>query len=172
MNFVSLAVLSIGIFGLGLLPAFGYLAVFFILVSGSYFVRFETVKANWISLLLFNQYYVVAIGLNLFHDGDWQTNPNNPFYVLMIASSLPLVALYTIGRAYQRFVFCPLVLGILVSIGLLIWQFSGPECRVMGYTFNPLGTAALFLAVGFVLLSLGQQIGVTVDLSRGLLWGW
>ena len=159
MQWLSLAVLSTGMLGLGMVPAYGYLAVLVILVAGAYFVRLERVKSNWLFLLLFNQYFVVSIGLNLFHDGDWATNPNNPFYVLVMASSVPLVALYTAARAQQRRVFYPLSLGLICSIGLLVWQFSGPSCRVMGFTFNPLGTAALLLLVGFTLLSLGQQLG-------------
>lgn len=146
-------------FGFGILPAYGYLAVVLVCLAGMYFVRFETVKNNWLFLLLFNQYFSVAIGLNLFHDGDWATNPNNPFYALMIALSVPLVALYSTARNQQGSVFYPLALGVITSVGLLVWQFSGSECRVMGYTFNPLGTSALFLIVGFVLLSLGHQIG-------------
>lgn len=159
MHWLSVVALSTGMLGLGMIPAYGYLAVLMILLAGAYFVRLETVKSNWLFLLLFNQYFVVSIGLNLFHDGDWATNPNNPFYVLMIACSVPIVALYTTARAQQRRVFYPLSFGLVLSIGLLVWQFSGPSCRVAGYTFNPLGTAALFLIVGFGLLSLGQQFG-------------
>lgn len=159
MNFGNLTALSVGIIGLGLLPAFGYLAVFLILVAGTYFLNRDTVRHNWIFLFLFNQYFILATGLNIFHDGDWITNPNNPFYALMIAFSVPLVALYEASRKLQSFVFYPLAIGIIMSVALLIWQFFGPECRVMGYTFNPLGTSALFLIVAFVLLSLGQQIG-------------
>jgi len=171
MHWLSLAVLSTGMLGLGMVPAYGYLAVLMILVAGAYFVRLETVKRNWLFLLLFNQYFVVSIGLNLFHDGDWATNPNNPFYVIMMVSSVPLAALYTAARAQQRRVFYPLSLGLICSIGLLVWQFSGPSCRVAGYTFNPLGTAALLLLIGFVLLSLGQQLGGLLKILSWALLG-
>ena len=171
MHWLSLAVLSTGMLGLGMVPAYGYLAVLMILVAGAYFVRLETVKRNWLFLLLFNQYFVVAIGLNFFHDEDWATNPNNPFYVIMMVSSVPLVALYTAARAQQRRVFCPLSLGLILSVGLLVWQFLGPSCRVAGYTFNPLGTAALLLLVGFLQLSLGYQLGGVCKILSWVLLG-
>ena len=171
MHWLSLAVLSTGMLGLGMVPAYGYLPVLMILVAGAYFVRVETIKSNWLFLLLFNQYFVVSIGLNLFHDGDWATNPNNPFYVIMMVSSVPLVALYTAARAQQRRGFYPLSIGLICSIGLLVWQFSGPSWRVSGYTFNPLGTAALLLVVGFVVLSLGQQLGGAPKIISWIFFG-
>ena len=150
-----------GLVLVGMLPAFGTPAAVLLFVLTLPAVSIARIKAHWLFLLCLIQYFLIHLGLNLWHDGSFSTARLNDSYIIMAFAAVSSTCFLGLACHRANFTRLWLAVGLLISVAALIitqnMGFNTMGGRAYGLMFNPLLPPAVFLPLTVLLFARWEQ---------------